>query len=381
MAGMAPEADLRSVSIGRRNNPARLTDLKPAFARSNAAEELFFTKGGASAESFRPPYRRYSDALENGSAVVAFRPAAVGEAKADGELSPLERAFIESHQRALTEGPGPEPEGEDTRPQDTAAAAPERIDACPPMADLRTVLLRRNPRDTARVDELFLTKDRGGERGIEEPPEAIDEPSVMAPADQPSPVHEDSLPPPPVGPAEINDDAAAAEHDAPIAAIRRAPPPAAAGKARSPLLTPLQIAIIVFGCVATLASAGVVFPIYVPLNVPPPRVELVVPPSTPQVAAPARPPVVSAVEDLLARGDERLGSGDVATARLFYEKAASAGSARGALMTGATYDPNFLSTIGVYGVPGDDKAAAIWYRRAADLGDVAAAGLGKTVGK
>jgi len=218
---MAPEADLRTVSIGRRNNPARLTDLKPAFARSNAAEELFFAKGGASAESFRPPYRRYSDALENGSAVVAFRPVAVGEAKTDGELSPLERAFIEFHQRALTEGPGPEPEGEDTRPQDAAAAAPERLDACPPLADLRTVLLRRNPRDTARVDELFLKKDRGDERGIEEPPEPaqalqqqtppnappVEEPMVSAPVDQPSPVSEDRLPAPPVVPTEIDDDA------------------------------------------------------------------------------------------------------------------------------------------------------------------------------
>ena len=46
------------------------------------------------------------------------RPVAVGEAKTDGELSPLERAFIEFHQRALTEGPGFEPEGEDTRQPD-----------------------------------------------------------------------------------------------------------------------------------------------------------------------------------------------------------------------------------------------------------------------
>src|ERR1700689_3035699 len=100
MAGMAPEADLRTVTIGRRNNPARLTDLKPAFARSNAAEDLFFAKGGASAESFRPPYRRYSDAIESElrepSAVVAFRPVSVEGAPANGELSPLERAFLES---------------------------------------------------------------------------------------------------------------------------------------------------------------------------------------------------------------------------------------------------------------------------------------------
>ena len=213
----------------------------------------------------------------------------------------------------------------------------------------------------------------------------VEESTVLASIDHPVPVASENLLAPPAAPIETDDDVAAEEPETSIAARRRASPSGAAGKGRSALLTPLQIAIIVFGCVATLASAGVVFPIYVPLNVPPPRVELAVPPqpaSPPQVAAPAVPsPVVSAVDDLLARGDERLGSGDVSTARLFYEKAAAAGNARGALMMGATYDPNFLSTIGVYGVRGDDKAAAIWYRRAADLGDVAAASLGKTVGK
>ena len=70
-----------------------------------------------------------------------------------------------------------------------------------------------------------------------------------------------------------------------------------------------------------------------------------------------------------ARGDELLRHGDIASARLFYERAADEGDARAALLLGNTFDPRFLQRLGVRGMEGDASLAAIWYRRARDLGD------------
>jgi hypothetical protein len=76
---------------------------------------------------------------------------------------------------------------------------------------------------------------------------------------------------------------------------------------------------------------------------------------------------------LVTRGDAFLSAGDVASARLFYERAADAGDSAAALRLGATFDPNFLGRVGIRGTPGDSAQAASWYRRARDLGDAAAA--------
>jgi hypothetical protein len=352
LAGMAPEADLRTIAIGRRGNIARLTDLKPALARPPTAEDLFFTKGSASAEAFEPAFLRPGDALE--TVVVELRVGDIsraagpedaqasrtgigvlGGAGGNDELLELERAFLEYHRLALIEGAEPEPDHDDPTQQETPSATPGRLDACAPLADLRTLELRPTVRDAALV---------AAERALA-PPSA----------------------------AETGESATAEEEERPTDAAPGASPPMTSGERRETSLTPLQIAIIVFGCVAVLASAGVFFPVHAP---PPPRAAIAAPP--PQAAAPAARPLSPAVEDLLSRGDERLRSGDVSAARLFYQKAADAGSARGALMMGATYDPHFLATIGVYGMPGDEKAAAIWYGRAGDLGDSGAANLAKT---
>jgi hypothetical protein len=76
---------------------------------------------------------------------------------------------------------------------------------------------------------------------------------------------------------------------------------------------------------------------------------------------------------LVTRGDTFLSAGDFASARLFYERAADAGDGAAALRLGATFDPNFLGRAGVRGNPADPAQAASWYRRARDLGDSAAA--------
>ena len=71
---------------------------------------------------------------------------------------------------------------------------------------------------------------------------------------------------------------------------------------------------------------------------------------------------------LLARGDKLLSGGDVASARLFYERAAGAGGGLAATRLGETFDPLFLDRIHLSGVRGDPTAASFWYHRAHDLG-------------
>jgi hypothetical protein len=95
------------------------------------------------------------------------------------------------------------------------------------------------------------------------------------------------------------------------------------------------------------------------------------PPSSATIpAATAAPPSLPTVDaaGLLARGDGYLGIGDVTSARLFYERAADAGSSLGAMRLGATFDPNFLSRAGLVGTRGDQARADMWYGRARGLG-------------
>jgi hypothetical protein len=106
----------------------------------------------------------------------------------------------------------------------------------------------------------------------------------------------------------------------------------------------------------------------------------------PKRAAPA-PPVPSAeprqsareTAALVARGDAFLQVRDIASARLFYERAADAGDAAAATRMGETFDPAFLARAGIRGTGGDQRQALSWYRRARDLGDAEAARLLKTL--
>jgi hypothetical protein len=98
------------------------------------------------------------------------------------------------------------------------------------------------------------------------------------------------------------------------------------------------------------------------------------PPPAPSAAAkreaePAKEPALSSGETafLLERGDRLFGVGDIASARLFYERAADAGDAQAALRLGGTYDPAFLQRAQLR-LPGDPKLAVFWYRRAQELG-------------
>jgi hypothetical protein len=121
-----------------------------------------------------------------------------------------------------------------------------------------------------------------------------------------------------------------------------------------------------------------------PEQMPQPNASGVTPPVPRAATTPQAPPPpvqspagqrLSATEvaALVARGDAFLSAGDIASARLFYERAADAGDSAAALRLGATFDPNFLGRVGIRGNPGDPAQAASWYRRARDLGDAAAA--------
>ena len=91
------------------------------------------------------------------------------------------------------------------------------------------------------------------------------------------------------------------------------------------------------------------------------------------VHTPARS-VLSASEttELLEHGDALLRTGDITSARLFYERVAAAGVGRAALRLGATYDPAFLNRAGLGNMPADPGQARAWYSRAVDLGEAEA---------
>jgi hypothetical protein len=97
------------------------------------------------------------------------------------------------------------------------------------------------------------------------------------------------------------------------------------------------------------------------------------PDTTGSTSAPVIPPAddtLSAAEIavLLTRGDKAFSSGDVASARLYYGRAASAGDGQAALRLGETFDPVFLDHAHLRSARGDLAAALSWYRRARDMG-------------
>jgi type II secretory pathway predicted ATPase ExeA len=96
----------------------------------------------------------------------------------------------------------------------------------------------------------------------------------------------------------------------------------------------------------------------------------------PPAAKPAETLPPSLVAALTKRGSEALDLGDTASARLLFQRAAEAGSSAAAIALGKTYDPNFTGNIAAR----DPDRAAGWYRKAAALGDPAAADLLKRLG-
>jgi TPR repeat protein len=71
-------------------------------------------------------------------------------------------------------------------------------------------------------------------------------------------------------------------------------------------------------------------------------------------------------------GLEQLQRGNVFAARKFFERAAEAGLAQGAVAAAGTYDPDELAKLSVVGLQPDVEAARKWYERARELGAVEA---------
>jgi hypothetical protein len=74
------------------------------------------------------------------------------------------------------------------------------------------------------------------------------------------------------------------------------------------------------------------------------------------------------LDALLARGNALEATGDLAGARLVFQRAAEAGNAGAAFMLAETYDPIVLEKLGELGLGSDVQAARIWYGKAKELG-------------
>jgi hypothetical protein len=70
---------------------------------------------------------------------------------------------------------------------------------------------------------------------------------------------------------------------------------------------------------------------------------------------------------LLAKGMEQIQQGNVVAARMFFTKAAQAGSVAGMRALAGTYDPVQLDKLKVIGTQPDVNAARQWYERAGDI--------------
>jgi hypothetical protein len=69
----------------------------------------------------------------------------------------------------------------------------------------------------------------------------------------------------------------------------------------------------------------------------------------------------------LQKGEERLAAGDVAVARLYFERVAESGDPRGATGMARTYDAEVLARLPVIGLTPDPDAARRWSERAKTL--------------
>jgi hypothetical protein len=92
------------------------------------------------------------------------------------------------------------------------------------------------------------------------------------------------------------------------------------------------------------------------------------PPSFPAPDSPGPPLSADEIAALVARGDGFLAAGDIASARLFFQRAADAGDSRAAMRMAMTFDAAFLDRAGARSLRSDPPQAAFWYQRARDLG-------------
>jgi TPR repeat protein len=90
-------------------------------------------------------------------------------------------------------------------------------------------------------------------------------------------------------------------------------------------------------------------------------------PSVPSKAA-ADPAAHAQAQRLVGQGDRQFADGNIATARLYYARAADLGFAPAASKLADTFDAQVLARHGVHGVRPNPAEVEKWRRRAAELG-------------
>jgi TPR repeat protein len=78
------------------------------------------------------------------------------------------------------------------------------------------------------------------------------------------------------------------------------------------------------------------------------------------------------IATLMSRGERLFASGDIASARLLFQRAAEANNPGAALALATTFDPAFLSGIGISNATADLALARAWYEKAKMLGSLEA---------
>jgi hypothetical protein len=150
----------------------------------------------------------------------------------------------------------------------------------------------------------------------------------------------------------------------------QAPPPVADTQKQDPLSTPAAAGLLLQ---RGLAEANATQPPVeaTPAAVPPP---LSAPPSSDAAVAQtvSLPLDSDEIAMLLKRGKDALSTGDLASARLLFRRAADAGSAEAALALGATFDPLVIRRLGAIGAAPDAAQARQWYQKAVALGSTTA---------
>jgi hypothetical protein len=110
---------------------------------------------------------------------------------------------------------------------------------------------------------------------------------------------------------------------------------------------------------------------------PPKRTSAAPPPPAPPAPAvrapPSRGPQLAPeekerAERMVSQGLRHQEQGNIGAARLFFQRAAEAGFALGAIRLAATFDPVELARLNVQGVRPDRDEARRWYERARELG-------------
>ena len=92
--------------------------------------------------------------------------------------------------------------------------------------------------------------------------------------------------------------------------------------------------------------------------------------ATNRIATPQ--PLPPEMQELVQRGNALMEIGDLASARLFFERAAEAGSADAALSMAKSFDPIYFEEKDVHGLPANPDRAMQWYEKAAGLGSAEA---------